>query len=153
METMELIQKLYDSFDQRDGDAMAQCYAPSATFTDPGFGELHGEEIGGMWRMLCATNSQLTVSVSHIVTDDASGSANWEARYLFDPKKKSIINKISATYRFEDGLIVEHIDDFSFHTWAKQALGLVGMLLGGTSFLQDQVRSQARRRLDSFMAS
>jgi hypothetical protein len=106
METTELIQKLYDSFGLRDGDAMAQCYAPSATFADPGFGELHGEEIGGMWRMLCATNSQLTVSVSHIVTDDASGSANWEARYLFDPKKKSIVNKISATYRFEDGLIV-----------------------------------------------
>src|SRR5436190_2219712 len=41
-----LIQRFYAAFAARDGAAMAACYAPDATFSDPVFTDLKGEEPG-----------------------------------------------------------------------------------------------------------
>ncbi|SQC70831.1 ketosteroid isomerase [Pseudomonas aeruginosa] len=46
----ELIERFYQAFQRLDGEAMAACYAPQATFHDPAFGELRGREVGDMWR-------------------------------------------------------------------------------------------------------
>jgi len=35
---------------------MTACYAPGAHFRDPAFGDLEGEEIGSMWRMLTGSS-------------------------------------------------------------------------------------------------
>ncbi len=43
-----LIERFYDAFNRRDGDAMAGCYAPDARFHDPVFQELRGTEPGAM---------------------------------------------------------------------------------------------------------
>ncbi len=48
----ELIQRFYAAFARRDGDAMAECYVPSAHFSDPVFVDLKDGEPGAMWRML-----------------------------------------------------------------------------------------------------
>ena len=40
----ELIRRLYDGLDRKDGEAMAACYAQDASFHDPAFGDLHGAE-------------------------------------------------------------------------------------------------------------
>ncbi|MBF3199877.1 nuclear transport factor 2 family protein, partial [Pseudomonas aeruginosa] len=48
----ELIERFYQAFQRLDGEAMAACYAPQATFHDPAFGELRGREVGDMWRLL-----------------------------------------------------------------------------------------------------
>jgi hypothetical protein len=60
---------------------------------------------------------------------------------------------VRARFRFKDGLIAEHDDDFSFHTWARQALGPTGLLLGWTPIVKNKVNSQARGGLEEFMAS
>ena len=52
-----------------------------------------------------------------------------------------------------DGRFAEHIDDFSFHTWSKQALGLPGTLLGWTPILPAMTQKKARAQLAAFRAS
>ena len=61
-----------------------------------------------------------------------------------------MVNDVQARFRFRDGLISEHDDRFSFHAWARQALGPAGLLLGWTPLLQNKVRRQARAQLDAF---
>jgi ketosteroid isomerase-like protein len=146
----ELIQRFYTAFAARDGDAMAACYAPGARFRDPAFGELHGTEVGDMWRMLTQTAGRLEIELAEHEAAGDRGTARWIARYDFTQTGRPVVNDVRATFRFEDGLIAEHVDDFSFHTWSKQALGAPGLLLGWTPLLRGAVRRKARGRLAEF---
>jgi hypothetical protein len=51
---------------------------------------------------------------------------------------------------FKNGKIVRHRDQFNLWKWARQALGLKGLLLGWTPFLQNAVRAQAAKGLTIF---
>jgi ketosteroid isomerase-like protein len=146
-----LIERFYDAFDRRDGDAMAACYADDATFRDPVFGELKGERIGAMWRMLTARAPDLAVELVEHDADESAGSARWIARYTFSQTGKAVVNDVQASFRFRDGLIVEHVDQFPFYRWARQALGTHGKLLGWTPQLRLGVLRQARSNLDRVM--
>lgn len=152
MINIDLIERLYQELGDLDGDAMAACYAPDARFEDPAFGVLTGEQVGGMWRMLTSRSDGIDVELSEVEADETSGSAHWVARYTFGPSKRPVINRIDARFTFEDGLIADHVDSFSFYSWAKQALGPMGFFLGATPFVKSRVRDQARRSLDSFLA-
>ena len=68
------------------------------------------------------------------------------------PLAVMIENHVQARFRFADGLIAEHHDEFDFHRWARQALGTPGLLLGWTPLLRASVRRRARAGLDEFMA-
>jgi ketosteroid isomerase-like protein len=147
----ELIQRFYTAFARRDGDTMAACYAPSAHFSDPVFTDLRGEEPGAMWRMLTGRAKDLEVKlVEHDATDER-GSAHWLADYTFSTGRR-VHNDVRALFRFEDGLIAEHQDSFSFYAWARQALGPAGLALGWTPMLRAKVQRQARAGLDEFLA-
>ena len=151
MEHADLITHLYASLEKGDGEAMAACYAPNARFNDPAFGELTGDRIGGMWRMLCAAGSGVSVELSDVVASNDTGSAHWVASYNFSSTGRDVVNRIDAKYRFADGLIVDHVDTFSFHTWARQALGPVGLALGWAPFFQAKARARANAQLDRFL--
>jgi hypothetical protein len=148
----QLIERLYEGLGRLDGDAMADCYATDARFEDPAFGVLTGARVGGMWRMLTSRSDGIDVDLSDVHVDGDVGSAFWVARYTFGPKQRPVVNQISARYRFAGGLIGDHVDTFSFRTWANQALGPIGILLGGTPYLRNRVQAQARRDLERFMA-
>ena len=148
----ELIERFYAAFARRDGDAMAACYAPDATFSDPVFVGLRGEEPGAMWRMLTGRAEDLEVRLVEHRADDSSGSAHWLASYTFGQTGRRVDNDVRAFFRFRDGLIAEHRDEFSFHRWARQALGPPGLLLGWTPLLKASVRRRARAGLDEFLA-
>jgi ketosteroid isomerase-like protein len=152
MTNTDLIERLYQRLGDLDGDAMAACYAPDARFEDPAFGVLTGEQVRGMWRMLTSRSDGIEIELSKVEADDTSGSAHWVARYTFGPSKRPVINRIDARFRFEDGLIADHVDTFSFYAWAKQALGPMGFFLGATPFVKSRVRDQTRRGLDRFLA-
>jgi ketosteroid isomerase-like protein len=147
-----LIEGFYDAFDKRDGDRMAACYAPDARFSDPVFPDLHGEEPGAMWRMLTGQANDLRVELLEHDADAERGSARWRARYTFSKTDRQVVNDVRATFRFEDGLIAEHDDDFSFYRWSRQALGPPGLLLGWTPIVKGATRKQARESLDRFLA-
>jgi len=147
-----LLQTFYDAFDRRDGDRMAACYAPGARFSDPVFTDLKGDEPGAMWRMLTGRADDLRVELLEHQADDQRGSARWRAYYTFTQTGRPVVNDVHGTFRFSDGLIAEHVDEFGFHRWARQALGPTGLLLGWTPIVRSATRRRARTGLDEFMA-
>jgi uncharacterized protein len=148
----ELIERFYGAFDRHDGEAMAACYAPNVTFSDPVFPRLTGSEAGDMWRMLTGRSKDLKVELVERAAGDDTGSARWIAHYTFGQTGRLVKNDIRASFRFADGLIVEHHDVFDFHRWARQAMGPVGLLAGWTPMLRAAVRRKAGAGLDEFRA-
>ncbi len=149
----ELIQRFYAAFGERRGDPMAACYAPGAHFSDPVFPDLNGDEPGQMWRMLTAASDDLRIELVEHEAGDESGSARWQAHYTFTETGRPVRNDVRARFRFEDGLIADHRDDFDFHAWSRQALGLPGLLLGWTPIVRGAVRRRAAARLERFIAA
>ncbi len=145
-----LIERFYGAFDEGDGETMAACYAPDVRFSDPVFPDLRGSQAGAMWRMLTSAPGDLRIELLEHQADEAQGSAHWRAHYVFTETGRPVVNDIQASFRFAGGLIAEHHDDFSFHRWARQALGPVGLLLGWTPLLRSAVRRKAGARLEQF---
>ncbi|HEX2241271.1 MAG TPA: nuclear transport factor 2 family protein, partial [Actinomycetota bacterium] len=97
--------------------------------------------------------TDLEVSHSNVRADDGRGSADWEATYTFTASGRKVHNRIHAEFRFADGKIVEHRDHFDFYRWSRQALGPLGIALGWTPFVRNQVRQKADRQLRKFIAN
>lgn len=150
---LELIDRFYAAFARRDGAAMAACYAPDATFSDPVFTDLSGREPGAMWQMLTERSDDLSVAVVERAAANGSGSATWVARYTFGQTGRPVVNRVRSTFRFAGGLIADQRDDFDLYRWSRQALGPVGVLLGWTPAVQGRVRRTARRSLDRHLAA
>lgn len=148
-----LIERFYGAFAAHDGDAMAACYAPDARFSDPVFPDLRGAEPGAMWRMLTSGADDLEIELREHEADGERGSAHWIARYTFSQTGRPVVNDVRASFRFADGLMAEHVDEFDFHRWARQALGPPGLLLGWTPIVRNAVRRRARASLDEFLAA
>ena len=144
------IERFYDAFGRCDGAAMSACYAPRARFHDPAFGDLKGEEIGAMWRMLTGRATDLVIELREHQANERHGSAHWIARYTFSTGRP-VVNDIQATFGFEDGLIAAHIDEFDFRRWARQALGLSGNLVALLPPLRSKANAKARAQLEEFM--
>jgi ketosteroid isomerase-like protein len=147
----ELIDRFYAAFAQLDGETMAACYGPGARFSDPVFVGLEGAEPGAMSKMLTARARDLEVTLAEHEAGAQRGSAHWLADYTFSTGRR-VHNDVRAAFRFQDGLIVDHQDSFSFYAWARQALGPVGLALGWTPVLQAKVRREARSGLDEYLA-
>lgn len=146
----QLIHRFYEAFAKCDGEAMAACYAPDATFSDPVFPGLKGPEVGGMWRMLCERGKDLVIRHSDVAADDTTGRAHWDADYTFSTGRM-VNNRIDATFTFQDGLIQTHTDVFDLWAWTRMALGPTGLLLGWTPMVQNKVRGQARVGLERWL--
>jgi uncharacterized protein len=147
---MTTVERFYAAFAECDGAAMAACYAPGAHFSDPVFPDLNGDEPGAMWRMLTSQATDLRVELLEHTAD----SATWRAHYTFSQTGRPVVNDVQARFRFDGaGLIADHRDEFSFHRWARQALGPPGLLLGWTPLLRNKVRSRAAKSLERFQSS
>jgi ketosteroid isomerase-like protein len=146
------VRALYEALDRKDGDAMAACYAPDATFRDPVFPDLKGPEVGGMWRMLCSGATDLRVVLEHVVADSDAASARVVATYTFSRSGRKVRNVIDAQFAMKDGTILRQVDSFPFWRWSRQALGPTGLLLGWTPLVRGKVRADAGRRLQRYMA-
>lgn len=147
-----LIHTFYGALQRRDGAAMGACYAPDATFEDPVFGPLDRAHAVAMWRMLCERATDLDLTVSDVVADDASGSARCEARYTFTATGRPVTNRIQGNFEFSAGLISRHTDRFDLYAWARQAMGISGWLLGWAPPVQGAIRSRAKRQLETWVA-
>jgi uncharacterized protein len=145
----ELIERFYAAFGECNGAAMTACYGPGAHFRDPAFGDLEGEEIGAMWRMLTGRATDLKIELHEHEADEETGSAHWIARYTFSTGRP-VVNDIQATFRFADGLIADHVDEFDFRNWAKQALGPSGHLVALLPPLRSKARAKALDQLAAF---
>jgi ketosteroid isomerase-like protein len=144
------IERFYEAFGQCNGTAMTACYAPGAHFRDPAFGDLEGDDVGSMWRMLTGRATDLKIELREHDADDETGSAHWIATYTFSTGRP-VVNDIQAKFRFDaDGRIADHVDDFDFRLWAKQALGVKGSLVAFLPPLRAKARAQALGQLEDY---
>ena len=150
--TRDLVDRFYSAFAAADGEAMAACYGDDITFEDPAFGKLHREDARDMWRMLCGRAKDLTIDYTILDASDTAAKVNWIANYTFSTGRP-VRNDVTATMRFEDGLIADHRDEFDMWKWSRQALGLPGLLLGWSPPLQKKVRATALGGLRAYQAS
>ena len=147
----ELIRTFYEAFGRKDYETMARCYHPDIHFTDPVFPDLHGDEARAMWHMLCDQGRDLTVRASNIAVDGETGSAHWQATYLFSPTGRTVENQIDASFTFADGRIIRHVDDFDLWKWLRMAVGMSGALIGWTNSAQERVRQTGADGLAQFL--
>ena len=144
------IERFYGAFGQCNGAAMTACYAPKAHFRDPAFGDLEGDEIGAMWRMLTGRATDLEIELREHEAGEETGSAHWIARYTFSTGRP-VVNDIQARFRFApDGRIADHVDEFDFRNWAKQALGPSGHLVALLPPLRSKARAKALEQLAAY---
>jgi ketosteroid isomerase-like protein len=149
-ENKATIERLYAAFGECNGAAMTACYAPGAHFRDPAFGDLEGDDIGAMWRMLTDRAKDLVIELHEHEAAEETGSAHWIARYTFS-SGRPVVNDIRASFRFDaDGRIVDHVDDFHFRRWARQALGPSGTLVALLPPLRAKARAKALDQLAAF---
>lgn len=147
-----VIEKFYKAFSNLDAETMVSCYHDDIVFEDPAFGILKGERAKNMWRMLCESqkNKDFQVNFSNIEANENAGTAHWEAFYTFSKTGRKVHNRIHAKFDFKDGKIIKHTDTFNLHSWAKQALGLKGFVLGKTIYFKNKLKAQTNRLLDNY---
>lgn len=148
----DLIDRFYTAFAAHDAAGMVACYHPQITFSDPVFGTLQDDAARAMWQMLVGRSGDLRVVARNIRADDDVGSAAWDAWYTFTQTGRAVHNRVTASFRFADGLIREHHDHFSLWRWEAQALGMSGMLLGWSPPVRTTVRKRAQGQLAQFRA-
>lgn len=151
MTNQSLIQSFYTAFANHDAEAMAACYADDATFHDPAFGQLQGEDVRDMWRMLLSRKASAPEVHLVGVTEDGS-AARWWAKYHYGPKRRMVVNEVAATFVIENGKIVSHTDHFDLWKWSRQALGLNGLLLGWTPFMRNRIQETTQGMLRRYQA-
>lgn len=145
------ILRLYESFRRQDGAAMADCYHPHATFSDPVFTNLRGPEVGAMWAMLCGRAKDFELAYSSVWADGERGGAHWEADYTFASTGRRVHNVIEAEFEFREGLILRHADRFSLWRWSAMALGPVGALFGWSPPVRSSIRRKAAAGLRQYL--
>jgi ketosteroid isomerase-like protein len=154
MTNRELIHEFYTAFARHDHQAMAACYHDEARFTDPAFGTLDVRQVRAMWRMLIErSGGNLEITFRDVEANESSGSAVWEARYIFGQTGRPVLNIIRARFEFTEGKIHRHYDEFSLWRWSRQALGLPGLLIGYTGFFRSRLQKQTRKLLVTYMES
>lgn len=146
-----IIIKFYTAFANADATQMCECYHPNVQFRDPVFGLLKGNDVCQMWKMLIErSNGNIKIDFSEIKTTENLGSALWIATYHYSKTNRNVVNTITAKFNFKDGLIINHVDHFDIWKWAKQALGIKGMLMGWTGFMQKKIQQKARLSLKKY---
>lgn len=148
----KLIHDFYKAFASLDYGTMQNAYADDAIFYDPVFEQLTAGEVRAMWQMLCTNAKGFSLTHRRVIADADYGSCDWTAHYIFSATGRSVVNKIHAHFRFQHGKILEHQDNFSLYKWSRQALGLPGLFLGWSGFMQKKIRKQAKANLHNFTA-
>lgn len=145
-----IIEQFYTAFQQKDYKTMQSLYHKDAVFSDPAFPNLDQRGVQAMWQMLITRGKDLELSFSEVKADENTGSCRWDANYTFSKTGNKVHNIIFATFVFKDGKIIKHTDSFDFYRWSSQALGMMGKLLGWTSFLKNKVQQTANEQLIVF---
>lgn len=147
----KIIHEFYSAFQKKDAETMLRFYSPEIRFEDPAFGLLKEPYVSAMWKMLCASATDLKIDFEILSSDEDSVEAYWEASYTFKATGRKVFNKIHAHFVFKDRMIIEHKDTFDLYKWSKQALGWKGYLIGFTTYFKRKLNTQTRKMLDKFL--
>ncbi len=148
----QLLTKFYTAFKSRDADEMIACYHNDTEFSDPVYPSLDNSLVSAMWRMLCQNAVDLNLEFDGITADESGGSARWIATYTFQDTGRLVEgNEVNAAFKFKDGLIIQHVDDFDLKKWANMALGRTGRILSSLGLLKHLVRKKGKKKLEDYI--
>lgn len=148
----QLISHFYTCFKNKDYKGMQACYSNRATFNDAVFTDLNAAQVRAMWEMLISRGKDLHIEFGNIEVNENTGTVHWDAYYTFSSTGRKVSNAIDAYFEFENGKILKHTDSFDFYKWARQALGLTGLIFGHSNFLKQKIRAKAMQSLSDFMS-
>lgn len=151
-DSASIVREFYSAFQSKDSQMMANLYHDEASFYDPAFGKLNATEVRAMWTMLCSSSKDLVIEFEILSSNEGEVKTKWQAYYSFGKKKRKVHNVIVSTIEVKGAKIYRHIDEFNLHKWAKQAMGVSGYLLGGTSFFKKSLNKKTKSRLLRFMS-
>lgn len=152
MDNKEIINKFYTSFSNGNVKGMLECYHKDIVFQDAVFGKLEGERAFKMWEMLLSKKKQNTIiTFNNVEATAEKGKANWVVKYEYGAKKRKVINKVQANFKFKDSKIIEHLDDFNLWKWTQQAIGPAGYLMGWTTYMKNKIQKTTKSKLDRFI--
>ena len=150
----QLIQAFYTAFQNMDAEGMKKCYHSDIHFSDPVFPDLTGEQVGAMWFMLMEnlkkSKAGWKLEFSNISASDKEGNAHWEAHYTLSTGNR-VHNIVEASFQFQEGKIIHHVDSFDFYRWARMGFGLKGTLLGWMPFFKKKVQTTVKNLLIKYM--
>lgn len=148
-----LLHRWFDALARLDGESLAACYHPSASFSDPVFPDLRGARVGWRWRMLTrgATGMKLSYDILH--GDERKAVVRWRACWRLAGSGREVRNEVLSTFAFWDDRIVRQVDEFGFWRWSRSSLGLPGLLLGWIPALRRAATRRALAQLDRLAAT
>ncbi|WP_411768731.1 nuclear transport factor 2 family protein [Winogradskyella sp. A3E31] len=147
------ITQFYTAFSNLDAEKMNSLYHDDIVFNDPAFGTLKGDRVKYMWQMLCEAQvgKGFKIEFSDVMEDAVSGTAHWEADYIFSRTGRKVHNEIDAEFKIKDGKIIEHTDRFNLQKWASQALGVKGAIMGGTGYFKRKLQFRTKKMLEKYI--
>ncbi|KAG8793616.1 hypothetical protein FRC16_010881 [Serendipita sp. 398] len=151
----QLVEKYLAAYKAYDLAAMDACTDPEFTFSDPAFPSLNSKQAKGMFSMFVNNREKNKMELEYKDIkkgiNDLTYTATYTVRYIFTGRP--VTNVIQSTFTISptSNLLLSQVDAFPFYTWAKQALGLPGLLLGWTGYLQSQVQHNAGQSLEKYM--
>lgn len=148
---MQVLERFYTAFAQRDWATMGTCYHNDARFSDPVFTDLDAAGVRAMWKMLLTSGTDLRIEFRVLEENATGGKVHWDAYYTFSKTGRKVHNSIDATFTLKDDLILIHRDHFDFWRWSRQALGTPGLILGWSTWLRSKVQGTARAGLQRAM--
>jgi hypothetical protein len=148
-----LARRFFDALGRLDGEAMAACFHPAASFSDPLFPDLRGERVGWRWRMFARGATDMHLDYAVLFADERKGQVQWRVQYRFAGSGRRVVNEGLSTLAFWDDRIVRQVEEFDFWRWSRSSLGLAGWLLGWVPPLRELARRRALEQLDRFVAA
>jgi ketosteroid isomerase-like protein len=147
-----LVRRYFDAFARLDGEAMAACYHPAASFSDPVFPDLRGERVGWRWRMLARGATDMHLDYVIRFGDERKAQVEWTAGYRIANAGRRVRNEAVSTFTFWDDRIVRQVDEFDFWRWSRSSVGLAGLLLGWMPPVRAAAQRRAMEQLDRYVA-
>ena len=131
----------------RNHQAIADCYAPDATFKDIAFDLSSKKKIHAMWHMITAAEVYVTYNVESC--DQQKGVVRWVADYVFKETGRPVHNDLQSAFVLRNGLILQQRDDCDTRKWCMQARGPI---IGPLAWLIPWIRQKtAADKLDEFI--
>ncbi|KAG8804898.1 hypothetical protein FRC17_005845 [Serendipita sp. 399] len=151
----QLVERYLAAYKAYDLAAMDACTDPEFTFSDPAFPSLNSKQAKGMFSMFVNNREKNKMELEYKDIkkglNDLTYTATYTVRYIFNGRPVTNVIDTTLTISPQSNLLLSQVDTFPFHAWARQALGLPGLLLGWTGFLQSQVQNNAAQTLEKYM--
>lgn len=143
----QLLNRLFNSLNDKNFEDMACCYDENAWFRDIAFHLKGRKQIRSMWQMICQGDIRCTFEV--IAADDSEGVVRLLDEYTFTGTGRHVRNAIESRFRFARGKIVSQSDACDSRAWAAMALGgISGYIAGRLRFVR---AAKAHSKLAEFV--